>query len=454
MKKYCFFALLVLLLFSLKTITSADSYYNIPKGKTLFANVLPGSLLESENAQIAQVCAGLINAQSVGSTKVLIKRNGQHVDTINIHVSKSEGIKCCYAAPNIISSGGVATLRAITDSSVEAVKFFINESGTIKEIPAGSKSSDSKNYIFEGKISLSKPGIHAVWAKFLRDGVWSIGESSKTDAFVSASQQSICSDHRASDSCIKYIAAKEGFHGSFKMDGLSQKSYDIGYGETVNKGQVFYNNITKNEAYAKLVNVLNKGDFCCAVNNLLTKNHVKCTQNQFDALVSFTYNLGPGWTYNSALRNIILNAGVSKCEYIGRVNSSNGLNLRAEPNVKAKRYLAMKDKEEVDIKDNQRYNGNWVKVRTKDGVEGYCSADFLSIKPVISGEKDLSLVNKNLFINEFLQYHHAMKKCCKGLLYRRIEELQIFFNNDFSLNGAMNKYKFPIPKCILPFLRG
>ena len=35
---------------------------------------------------------------------------------------------------------------------------------------------------------------------------------------------------------------------------------------------------------------------------------IKLNQNEYDALISFTYNLGPGWSRSSGLRNLLVNS--------------------------------------------------------------------------------------------------------------------------------------------------
>lgn len=71
--------------------------------------------------------------------------------------------------------------------------------------------------------------------------------------------------------------------------------WTIGYGctEGVYEGLVW----TEKQAEAKLMVELNK--HVGYVNNLLGGAHVN--QNQFDALVSFSYNLGPGWLKSSKI---------------------------------------------------------------------------------------------------------------------------------------------------------
>ena len=38
-------------------------------------------------------------------------------------------------------------------------------------------------------------------------------------------------------------------------------------------------------------------------------------------------------------------------------------------------------------------------------------------------------------IPRFLQYHHAAGSCYWGLLYRRIDEMEIFFYGDYARDG-------------------
>ncbi len=50
------------------------------------------------------------------------------------------------------------------------------------------------------------------------------------------------------------------------------------------------------EGAKKLLNAdLNQGSYVSAINNWMIRNGVKLTQNQFDALVSFVYNMGPAY---------------------------------------------------------------------------------------------------------------------------------------------------------------
>ena len=154
----------------------------------------------------------------------------------------------------------------------------------------------------------------------------------------------------------------------------------VGYGKLINPGDTFYNNLTKREAQAMLIYSLNNGSYISSVNNFLLKNSVKFNQNQFDSLVSFSYNLGTAWM----------------------------------------------DKDEK--------------------VKGYIFNAFANG----TTQRNLSCIDPDGFSYEMLRYHHAGKhECILGLLYRRIDEMNIFFKGDYARHAyKYNKYGYSIPGCI------
>ena len=66
-------------------------------------------------------------------------------------------------------------------------------------------------------------------------------------------------------------------------------------------------------------------------------------------------------------------------------------------------------------------------------------------------QRNLSCIkHKEGFSYEMLRYHHAGKhECILGLLYRRIDEMNIFFKGDYARHAyKYNKYGYSIPGCI------
>lgn len=113
---------------------------------------------------------------------------------------------------------------------------------------------------------------------------------------------SAASDKKASESIIDLIKHFEGFLAEARED---YGQYTIGYGTACDPDD-YPNGITREEADKLLREALVK--FEKSVNTFIDKNGLKLTQNQFDALVSFTYNLGTNWMNNdSTLRRAIIN---------------------------------------------------------------------------------------------------------------------------------------------------
>ena len=54
--------------------------------------------------------------------------------------------------------------------------------------------------------------------------------------------------------------------------------------------------------------------------------------------------------------------------------------------------------------------------------------------------RDLRNINYSKFRNWMLARHHASGTCYWGLLYRRIDEVELFMFGDYSVDGSSNKY--------------
>ncbi len=121
-----------------------------------------------------------------------------------------------------------------------------------------------------------------------------------------------------SDACVDLIKAEEGFVSKPLWD---YAQYTVGYGTRCPDDKLEYYSkygITEEEAVALLRYHLD--DIETRLNrDLINKFQLNLTQNQFDALVSFSYNCGAGWIYNESdnLRRAIL-TGASENEIIYR----------------------------------------------------------------------------------------------------------------------------------------
>lgn len=135
---------------------------------------------------------------------------------------------------------------------------------------------------------------------------------------------------KASDALIKLLKYEEGF---VKYPVWDYSQYTVGYGTRCPSDMIDYykaHGITESEAELLLRNYLNNTENAIR-RNLIEKYDVKLTQNQFDALVSFSYNLGTGWmsdttsniflkVVNGATGNDLIDAFARWCNAGGVVN--------------------------------------------------------------------------------------------------------------------------------------
>ena len=118
-----------------------------------------------------------------------------------------------------------------------------------------------------------------------------------------------------SDACVEFIKSFEGFRSHIYWDG----GYAfIGYG-TMCKSTDYPNGITEEKGDALLRNALKIKE--TAINNFLTKYDITLTQYQYDAILSFTYNIGTSWMASDVTLYNYLKNGVSNYTDLQIVNA-------------------------------------------------------------------------------------------------------------------------------------
>ena len=106
---------------------------------------------------------------------------------------------------------------------------------------------------------------------------------------------------KTSEACIQLIKDFEGFT---KMAVYDYLQYSIGYGSVCEKDE-YPDGITEEEADRLLRQDLLKRE--SYLDSFAAKYGLNLSQRQYDALMSFTYNLGYGWMYEeSTLRSTII----------------------------------------------------------------------------------------------------------------------------------------------------
>lgn len=138
------------------------------------------------------------------------------------------------------------------------------------------------------------------------------------------------------------------------------------------------------------------------------------------------------------------------------VTYRSGIRIRKDPSLSGVILKAIPCGEKVEVLDLNKQNNSWYKIRTSSGLVGFCFEEGLRLEQEkIYAQRtepqfgrSLENINRENFSNEFLSHCHANKKVLKGLLYRRIDELEIFFFNDYQKDGNLNKYGIKIPESL------
>ena len=100
---------------------------------------------------------------------------------------------------------------------------------------------------------------------------------------------------RTTEPMIDFIKQKEGFQEKAAWD---YAQYSIGYGK-----DEYPNGITEAQADVLLRQMLQ--GFEKKLDSFLTENSISLSDNQYDALISLSYNIGSGWMKNSALSALL-----------------------------------------------------------------------------------------------------------------------------------------------------
>lgn len=422
-------------------VSISHTEVSVYTGKTFLAKSMTSNTKWiSYNPDVAEVTNGFILGKKAGSA-IICAYTATGATTCKVTVLPSSPVRFAYTSPNCAAKGQTVTLIAITDTKRTAVKFNVTVGSTVRTVNATSKTPDGNTLIWKGTTSFTSAGTYNVtaYAQCNYKTIWSTCTDAETTAFVANSTNAtatVCANRRASDEAINLIANYEGFISSIYDDPITGDP-TVGYGRVIYSGQQFYNAMTKNEAYAYLVQTVNNDGYANKVNTLLVGNKVKFNQQQFDALVSLVYNTGTGpLTSDTQLRNALLDCSDgtgTKSYYINgsyvRIRKGAGTN-----------YAIIKELDyNTPLTVLSTKNSAWYQVQLSDGTKGYVSSDYISYRST-GGNYDLNYVDKQTLINKFCQYHHAGGGCIYGLLYRRVDEMEVFFYGDYSRNYGTYHY--------------
>jgi uncharacterized protein YgiM (DUF1202 family)/GH24 family phage-related lysozyme (muramidase) len=307
---------------SSNSISISTTSAKIPQGKTLWIKASGSATWTSSNTKVATVQNGYVLAVAPG-TAVITAASGSAKAVCNVTVTEAEPVRAAYASPNIAAPGSAVTFTAVTDTQRDGVTVPRYDAKTeacgrcrlLCQRPTPQTALRRRSgrlppefdsagvYSFTAVSSVTK-------ASYSSGGVASdVMVATQGDPEVSTNES-----RRATDKLLNLIAGWEGYSATVYADKLTYNSIPtIGYGFTLSSNAVFYNNLSKPEAWAQLVNTVNHGSYTTELNRMIAANNFKMNQNQADALISFAYNVGAGY-FNSSqemdFRRIMKNAVV------------------------------------------------------------------------------------------------------------------------------------------------
>ena len=428
---------------------------------------------ESSDASVATAKAGVsgqlfIYGAAPGTAKITAKSaNGTALATVSVTVSAPEAVRFAYTTPNIITAGASFNLKAVTDTQKSAVRFEIDGVGTYDTTSYDSESQGDNNVrIFSASATISTPGTYTVRAYSSSGGGYSSDYREFTILVVSTTDSDTTTgeSRRVSDSMLDNIASYEGYVPQVSPDTLAGNIPTVGYGYVVSKNTTFYNNLTRSEAKAMLADTVNRGSYTTEINRFISSNGLLMSQCQFDALASFSYNVGAGYwngSGNCYVRTVIMNAVVppqdlsSSNPYGGKVTAST-LPMYQDHSASSTQITTLKINTSVNILDYYRDSStkqSWYKV-SASGKSGWVRAGDVAFNSTSGLTHDLNYVDAYTFGSNLLDWHVAGGNCYIGLYYRRLAEAKVFSYGNYAEaspsngNYKKNTYSYKVPSCL------
>ena len=428
---------------------------------------------ESSDASVATAKAGVsgqlfVYGAAPGTAKITAKSaNGTALATVSVTVSAPEAVRFAYTTPNIITAGASFNLKAVTDTQKSAVRFEIDGVGTYDTTSYDSESQGDNNVrIFSASATISTPGTYTVRAYSSSGGGYSSDYREFTILVVSTTDSDTTTgeSRRVSDSMLDNIASYEGYVPQVSPDTLAGNIPTVGYGYVVSKNTTFYNNLTRSEAKAMLADTVNRGSYTTEINRFISSNGLLMSQCQFDALASFSYNVGAGYwngSGNCYVRTVIMNAVVppqdlsSSNPYGGKVTAST-LPMYHDHSASSTRITTLKINTSVNILDYYRDSSakqSWYKV-SASGKSGWVRAGDVAFNSTSGLTHDLNYVDAYTFGSNLLDWHVAGGNCYIGLYYRRLAEAKVFSYGNYAEaspsngNYKKNTYGYKVPSCL------
>jgi uncharacterized protein YgiM (DUF1202 family) len=448
---------------SSNSISISTTSAKIPQGKTLWIKASGSATWTSSNTKVATVQNGYVLAVAPG-TAVITAASGSAKAVCNVTVTEAEPVRAAYASPNIAAPRSAVTFTAVTDTQRDGVRFLVTmQNGSVRTLQASLSATNTTNgvttKVWTASTKFDTAGVYSFTAVSSVKGVYSSGGVA-SDVMVATQgdpEVSTNESRRATDKLLNLIAGWEGYSATVYADKLTYNSIPtIGYGFTLSSNAVFYNNLSKPEAWAQLVNTVNHGSYTTELNRMIAANNFKMNQNQADALISFAYNVGAGY-FNSSqemdfrriMKNAVVPPEIPSSGLGAKVTYSTS--MRQNHTFVSNPVCSVSNGTSVTVINvwKKKKNDIWYEVRLSDGKTGWLNAGYVNFNNSNQLEHDLNYTNATAFGSELILWNHAGGKFVAGLFYRRLNEANIYNYGDFKNDRSYllsNPYGYTFPK--------
>lgn len=445
------------------SISISASSAQIPQGKTLWIKPSGSASWTSSNTAVATVQNGYVLAVAPG-TAAITATSGSAKATCNVTVTEAEPVRAAYASPNIAAPGSNVTFTAVTDTQRDGVRFLVTmKDGSVQTLQASSTGTNTTNgvttKVWTASTKFDSAGVYSFTAVSSLGGAYSSGGvasdvmvGTQGDATVSTNES-----RRATDGLIKLIAGWEGCSASVYADSLTYNRVPtIGYGFTLGSNAVFYNNLSQPEAWAQLVNTVNRSSYTTELNRMIAANNFRMNQNQADALISFAYNVGAGYFNSQAemdfrriMKNAVVPPDIPSSGLGATVTSSTS--LREDHTFRSNAVCGVSNGAAVTVTNVWKTTKNdvWYAVRLSGGQTGWLNAGYVNFNASDGMVHDLNYTNATAFGSELILWNQAGGNFIPGLFYRRLSEANVYSYGDFKTDHSYllsNPYGYTFPK--------